>query len=77
MPYLIASFVLLCMTLTSSVVGGLSIYEILLRVGLGDGLTGIGWETVDTIYADIWSKGDLIWDVSVLLADMLLVSTID
>ncbi|KAH6910510.1 hypothetical protein BKA70DRAFT_1424173 [Coprinopsis sp. MPI-PUGE-AT-0042] len=73
MPYLIASFVLFCMTLTASIVGGVSIYEILLRVGLGDGRSGIGWATVDIIYTDIWSKGDLVWDISVLLADMLMV----
>lgn len=73
MPYLVASFVLFCLTLTSSIIGGVAIYEILFRVGLGDGSTGLGWDTVDAIYADIWSKGDLIWDISVLLADMLLV----
>lgn len=72
-PFLFVSLLILLLSISSSIVGGISIYNILLDVVRGKEHALDGFIAAQYRIDAVWLKGDLLWNIAIWIADGLLV----
>jgi hypothetical protein len=75
-PFLFISLVILCLSVASSIIGGYSVYNILLDVVRGPEHASDGFFAAAQRIDKVWLKGDLLWNIAIWIADGLLVGAL-
>jgi hypothetical protein len=72
--YLIVSLVLTCLSCGSVVIGGVSIFNILLRLSPDPVDFDETWRIYNEVFFGLWMRGALLWNVLIWVSEALLVS---
>jgi hypothetical protein len=72
-PYIIASLLILLLSCANAVIEGIYTYNILFQIVPGPESVEAGWDIADPFKNPLFSAGSLLWDISIWVADAVLV----